>query len=402
MILYVVNVAVPTISIPILSHSSIIWVNFCTLHPRKPLTSLYTPMIKDTESRLQFDVIVVYNDLAATSPSDASYAGRTPFAKTGENFTYNKSYKYFLQYCKRQGLRAAFATTQDITGSGLFSAVWIFDKQWKRKKELAQTHLIFDKFSGFAIANVKKYALLMKHPKDIQLFHNEKVREIFGDKLYTFELFPEYAIPTVAIDLSSATRIDAAKKNLGAQLRRHSYPDDFIPNAYVLKDRNGAGGVNIFKVRPKTNLLKIGAKYPKVQFILQPFIQASGFRFGEHVRSIDLRVIICNGVSVQSYIRIAKKGEFRANAKQGGQVEYLTPKQIPKDVARMVRKINSKLPAQNSFYALDFIKSDAGHLYFIEGNATPGLNWYDDEDERRAKQLMRLIIQQLKTMMPIA
>lgn len=357
-------------------------------------------MNPDTDNRLQFDVIVVYNRKTAASARDESYTERAPFSKDGEHYSCNKSYKYFLQYCARQGLRAAFATTRDITGSGLFSSVWVFDKSWKRKKEVAQTHLVFDKFSGFAIANVKKYALLMTHPKDVQLFHNKKIREIFDDKLKTFTRFSEYAIPTVEIDLSSQKSIDEAKKKLNARLKRHSQPADFTVDKYVLKDRNGAGGVNIFKVHKKTDLLKIGKKFPHVNFILQPFIVANGFRFKEHLRSVDLRVIVCNGISVQSYIRIAKEGEFRANAKQGGTVQYLTPQMIPKDVLKMVKTINAKLPVQNSFYALDFIKSTNGHLYFIEGNSTPGLNWFDEADERRCKQLMRLIIKQLKTMMP--
>lgn len=357
--------------------------------------------ISPIQKPLEFDAIIVYTGRTALSAGDKTYTGRTPFAKHSSSFGYNKSYAYFLQHCKAQGLRAAFTTTNDISGPGLFSAVWIFEKTWKRKKQSAHTRLIFDKFSGLAAHNIKPTALLTSTPKEdkVHFFHDQKIREIFNNKLKTFTAFSEYAIPTVKIDLLSEKHITAAKKSLGLQLKNHKYRGDF-PETFVVKDQFGCGGTNVFKVKENKKLFSIGKKSGLISFILQPFIESSGFHFGKYVGNIDLRIIICNGVIVQSYIRIPKKGDFRANAQQGGEVVYLTHKMIPPDVIKMTAAINKKLPLQNSFYSLDFIKSSTGHLYFIEGDVTPGLNWFDEEDERHAKQLMRLIIKNLKTMVP--
>ncbi|EKD76065.1 MAG: ribosomal protein S6 modification enzyme, partial [uncultured bacterium] len=129
---------------------------------------------------------------------------------------------------------------------------------------------------------------------------------------------------------------------------------------------------------------------------LQPLIQASGFTIGEYTGNTDLRVILFSDKIIQSYLRIAKAGDFRANAQQGGKIMYLKLKQIPADVLKMTKGITKLLPVKTAFYALDFIKSNNGNLYFIEGNNRPGLNWYDNEDKKRAKQLIRLLVKDLQ------
>lgn len=344
---------------------------------------------------LQFDVIIVYDSAIASSANDPKYVGRTPFSKTGGRFSYGRSYEYFLKYCKQQGLRAAFATTQDIDGSGTFRAVWIFDKTWKRIKQQAESHLIYDKFSGATANNLKQFALLTGTTGKVHLFHSQKIRKIFDDKLKTFAAFSEYAIPTVKINVVSAKNITVAKKKLFSQLKKHKYTEDFT-DARVLKDQFGSGGKNVFKVHENKKIISIGKHAPLIYFVLQPLIKASNFETNITAGNADLRVIICNGKIVQCYVRTAKQGEFRANASLGGEVEYIEPKKIPRDVVKMSEAINKKLSVKHSFYALDFIKSSTGHLYFIEGNITPGINWFDEHDEWHAKQLMRLIIQDIK------
>ena len=101
---------------------------------------------------------------------------------------------------------------------------------------------------------------------------------------------------------------------------------------------------------------------------------------------------------MQSYVRTPEKGNFKANASLGATLKYIPTEKIPKDIKKMSNRINNRLTGENVFYALDFVKSDSGNLYFIEGNITPGLNWYDPEDEIRTKKLIRLIVKSLKKM----
>lgn len=345
----------------------------------------------------QFDVVVVYDGLMVEGASDTAYRGRTPFARTGEYFSYNQSYEYFLKYCKKVGIRAAFASTVDITSDGIFTDVWVYEKKWKRLRQQVDAKIVFDKFSHMNTFNKKYDAKLKKNPHGVRYFHNPFIREIFDNKLKTHAIFSQITIPTTEIDVQSSRTIADSIDALHAQIRQHKNADDF-GKSFVLKDQYGAGGMHVYKVKKAAELLKIGLEDALISYVLQPFIIANGFAFQNHPGSIDLRVIICNGKITDCYIRIAKKGEFRANASCGGEVEYIDTKKIPREVRKMTTLINSMLPIQDGFYALDFMKSSAGHLYFIEGNSTPGLTWFNAKDERQVKRFMRGLIEKIQVM----
>lgn len=344
---------------------------------------------------LQFDVLIVYNSSAAYSADDESYRGRTPFSKNEDSSSCNASYAYFLQQCRRQGLRAAFTTTQDIIGPGTFRSVWVFDTTWKRIKEQAHSVFVFDKFSHLH-ENRKLYKLLTS-TGEVQFFHSKKIRELFDNKLNTFSFLGKLAVPTVSIDLHSHKKITAAKNKLDQQSPAFHAIDD-RDKKYIIKDQFGAGGTCVFSAKKNTTFLSIGKKNPEVQFILQPHIDTSGFKIGKYTGNVDLRLIMSDAVIEQCYIRIPAAGEFRANASLGGKVVYLQDADIPKDVVTMAKKITKRLPTKSGLYALDFIKSSAGRLYCIEGNSTPGLNWFNPVDELYAKKMIRLIIHKIHTM----
>lgn len=341
-----------------------------------------------------FDIMIVYDAALAFSAADNSYHGLAPFAIDGEHANCNIAYQYFIQYCKEQNLTAAFTTTNDVNAAGQFNSIWTYTDNWERHQDIANGKVIFDKFSNLFPRNRKAANFLSAILKPLKLFHNQAMRVLFDNKLETYLKFPNYTIPTVKIDVLTEENISQAKRALSVQCEHHPYRDDFQTNL-VLKDQFGMGGTNIFKITNDNDFLHIPYN-PLTHFILQPFIKASGFNIAHCAGDTDLRVIICNNIIIQSYMRIAKAGEFRANAQQGGRVVYLNLSQIPPEVLLMVGEIKQHLPSKTALYALDFIKSDHGHLYFIEGNNSPGINWFDHEDETRAKQLIRIVVQNLK------
>lgn len=343
-----------------------------------------------------YDIIIIYEGDMAESAGDAAYHEKHPFS-IKKNNPYNESYSYFLEECAKQNVRAAFTTTNDIGLNGLCKTVWEYrEKKWHRITQRSQAKIFFDKFSQkkeltpFSIA-VKKSVAKMS------LFHNKKIRSIFDNKLKTSTLFLEHTVPTEFIDLSSQKKILLAQKKLDKKIALHSEHRDF-KKGYVLKDQFGSGGDLVFKTTKETDYAAIYKKHPLVSFVLQPFVTASGFQFGTTSGIIDLRVIVLNGTIIQSYIRSAKKKEFRANASYGGSVSYIPIEKIPQDVLDMTRAIHQTLKSKHSFYALDFMKSDSGNLYFIEGNITPGLNWFNKTDELYAKKLIRELIEEMKKM----
>lgn len=341
-----------------------------------------------------FDIMIIYDAHLAHSAADTSYREAAPFGKNDEYFNCNATYQYFIEYCREQGLMAAFTTTHDIAPSGKFTSCWTYTTAWERHNQTVNAKVIFDKFSNLLARNQAVYKLLTTILKPLPLLHNQAMRLMFDNKLATYAAFPGYTIPTVQVHSLSPADINQAKANLAKQCQVHPYRDDF-GNELVLKDQFGIGGNNIFKITSAADFAAVPAN-AGMHYILQPLINASGFSIAGYTGSSDLRVIICNHTIIQSYLRVAKEGEFRANAQQGGEVVYLTLDQIPADVLAMITEIKDQLPNKQALYTLDFIKSQHGHLYFIEGNNSPGLNWFDREDEAKAKQLIHLLVANLK------
>ncbi|HLD22079.1 MAG TPA: hypothetical protein VJB65_04215 [Patescibacteria group bacterium] len=346
---------------------------------------------------LKFDFIVVYSNTNTYSATNKKYTGTSPFSKKGNYASCNSAYEYLLQYSRRVGLHAAFSTVDDISGTGEFSSYWIFNKVWKRVQHTAQTFVIFDKFSNLTNVNASAYKMLIGTHNRIVLYHNHKVRTLFDNKLTTHSKLNQYMLPTVSIKLDSKKTISKAKKALKIQINNHLHTNDFT-HELILKDIFGGGGDHIYKIQTDARFKKIAADTADVQFLLQPFIHTSNFNTGKMNGLTDLRVIIGNNTMLQSYIRTAKKGDFRANIKQGGSIDYVPIHKIPQQVIDMIAQIQKSTDLKDALYTLDFICSQNGNLYLIEGNASPGLTWSNIEDEKRAKQLMRIIVKQLQMM----
>ncbi len=354
-----------------------------------------------------YDAIVVYSESIANSARDKQYREKSPFpSKDGHDGGHNDSYRCFLLRCKKMGIKAVFATSKDIIAPGLFQSFWTYDKKWVRNYSKAYSRVLFDKFTPSTIKRKNKLKLLTSS-KSIYTFNNKKMKDIFQNKLNTYKYFKEFTMPTVEIVNLSKRKIILAKAKLDKLLKRHRCGVDFN-DSYIVKDKTGAGGFRIYKVDfDKFGFAEILKHHKlnkkKFSYILQPFINCNkGFVFGKYCGLIDLRVIFLNHKIVQTYIRIAKKGKFKCNEHQDGNLVYMPIKIIPKNVLVMARKIIKKLDAklnlEHSLYALDFMRSNNGNLYFVEGNSNPGIDWNHRKkiNEIKSKELINLIVDELK------
>lgn len=246
-------------------------------------------MINTDKKAIVFDLIIVYSSLnynKATSPEDL---GKFPFSSQGDSDIYNESYQYFLLQCEAAGIKAAFTTSKDIIGPGLFQKFWTYDTQWTRNHEKAYAQVIFDKFTPKNDAQEERLELLTSSPS-IFMFNNEEITALFQNKLDTFNYFKEFAIPTVEITDPSQEGIILAKASVDKLLENHRYEDDFN-DGYIIKDATGAGGFNIHKVEFNSSGIKeilknytiAQKKKKRLTYILQPFINCvTGFVFKDY------------------------------------------------------------------------------------------------------------------------
>ena len=95
---------------------------------------------------------------------------------------------------------------------------------------------------------------------------------------------------------------------------------------------------------------------------------------------------------------MAQANDFRCNAHAGGSIKYFRKNELPPTVILQARKIFTALGKNASLYSLDFIMSNNGNIYLLEGNTGPGLNWSltNREDKIGAQRLIRIIVKQLK------
>jgi len=356
----------------------------------------------------QYDLLIVYSASKANSAQDLTYLEKNPFSSEGDCSIYNDSYSYFLQECKKLGLKAAFTTSKDVIGPGLFQSFWTYDDSWVKHNDKIFSKIIFDKFTPISKAEENQFKLMFSD-KSIFTFNNKVIYDMFTNKLCTYDFFKEFTVPSILIDNFSRQDVLLATIKLKELLSNHEYKIDFN-SELILKDLTGAGGYRIHKINLENGCDEIIKHYesdkkekPNLKYLLQPFINCTkGFVFDKYKGMIDLRIIMLNKEIIQTYIRISKENDFKCNEHQGGDLIYIEKEDIPSDVINIVEKIihkfSSKVNLEHSLYALDFIKSNNGTIYFIEGNTNPGIDWNHNKkiNELKSKELINIIVNELK------
>lgn len=342
-------------------------------------------------SKTVFDVLVVYSGSIALSANRPENI-KLPFRQTKVRNHYNNAYAYFLESCEDLGLSAAFSTSSDIIDAGTCNSYWQYTKgSWKKVRKACFSKQIFDKFSPITHKKIRGRNLLFS-ADEVQPFNNEYLASLLSDKLETYKRYPNETIPTVVVDGTSQEAVNMAIKKLRSLLKEHRNTADFT-KGIIVKDRFGSGGNNIYKVNSRfaSTITEIVKRKNSLSFVLQPFVKfQNGYSYDEVTTATDIRLIYQNSKLVQTYIRRAKTDDFRCNAHQGGSSLYVKFKDVPKKVLVEAKKIATDLSFENSLFALDFIMSDLGNVYFLEGNIRPGIYWDLNSkiEERMSKKLI--------------
>lgn len=346
-----------------------------------------------------FDALIVYSERLATSANSLSGDIPAPFAKESSTETYNIFYGYFLKVCRRYHLKAAFTTSADITGAGRCNSFWIFEnKSWVKVRESGYSKVIFDKFSPVNQKIMTSRDLLFSSG-GVKPFNDPHLFNLFFDKQKTHKKLHKFSIPTVTVENGTRESINKACKRLKARIKKHPQQNDFS-DEIIMKDRFGMGGRNVykFKVGQHRKMMASMNKHKEISFIIQPFVKFDkGFSYQNCLVPTDIRLIYFGKKIIQTYLRMAKPGEFRCNEHQGGLLKYISKNEVPMDVVANSNKIANFLNKKDSLFTLDFIISNNGNVYLLEGNTGPGLDWNLSlkENELEAKRLIRFIVKEL-------
>ena len=346
-----------------------------------------------------FDVLIVYSEKLANSANSLSEDVTAPFAKGSNSESCNLVYSYFLKTCQKNNLKAAFTTSADIVEAGLVRSYWLFkNKTWIKIRRTGFSKLIFDKFSPVSKSRKINRNLLFSS-KRVRPFNNPYLFDLCFDKQKTYNKLHKFSIPTVTIKNSTRQEVIKARKLLKEKMAKHQNKTDFS-REIVMKDRFGAGGINVYKFTANQSNMMIATmkKHKKISFIIQPFVKFNkGFSYKNSLVSTDIRLVYLGNKIVQTYIRMAKKGEFRCNEHTGGFLKYIPKNEVPSKVLAVSRNIAKILNNKSSLFALDFIISNNGNVYLLEANTGPGLDWNLSikENEIESKKLIRIIIKEI-------
>src|SRR4030042_2040156 len=346
-----------------------------------------------------FDVLIVYSERLAISANSVSEDVTAPFAKGSGSESYNLVYGYFLKTCRKNNLNVAFTTSADIVGAGKCQSYWLFENEtWIKTPKTGFSKLIFDKFSPTG-KSIKINRHLLFSSGRVRPFNNPCLFNLCFDKQKTYNKLHKFSIPTVTIDNRTRKGVDKECKALKEKIARHPYKDDFSEEI-IMKNRFGAGGRNVYKFKASQFNMMITSikKHKKISFVIQPFVKFDkGFSYQNSSVSTDIRLIYLGKKIVQTYIRMAKKGDFRCNEHKGGLLKYIPKNEVPSKVVAVSRNIAKILDKRSSLFALDFIISNNGNIYLLEANTGPGLDWNLSikENEIEAQKLVRIIIKEL-------
>lgn len=345
-----------------------------------------------------FDVLIVYSSSSAGSAKDAKI-GDNPFTKSVSQQLYAEPYAYLLKQCQKSNLKAAFTTLNDIVGPGLTSSYWTYDSLgWKSHRSIAKAQIIFDKCSPRTSIQISQRKLLFGSSKIIP-FNESGLYDLFFDKLALHDLLYSVTIPSVEVKMGDRESGETAAARLEIIKSVHDNRVDF-GQGYVLKDRFGSGGNSIYQI-PANNpalITEIVSKNPKTQFILQPMLLfTKGFRYKNLKKRTEIRLIFMKDKLIQVYLRIAAPNQFLCNGHRGARLVYIPNSRVPTKVRLAAENTIAMLPSHQSLYSLDFVVSDKGNPYLLEGNTGPGLNWdiNDRDDIAGAKKIMRAIVAEL-------
>ncbi|MBP9702634.1 hypothetical protein KBD69_03015 [Candidatus Woesebacteria bacterium] len=346
-----------------------------------------------TATRL--DLLILYNGNTAWSAASKT---KQPFPLKSINNPCNIAYSYFLDYCRSIGFNAGFSTSSDIIGPGLCSSYWIYQgNTWQKVNKPCQSNVVYDKFSPKNEADLSRQSLFFS--RGIKRYNSEQISQIFFDKNNTHSSLLSHTIPTVAITKPTLSAIKLATTLLTGLAKTGILAGDFGQD-FILKDRYGAGGWHVYKissVNSTKEIQKVMYANQKTSFILQPFaLFDRGFVYDNAAVPTDIRMIYLGGQFLFSYLRFPKSGDFRCNEHQGGSSVYIKESEIPLNIKVKADLIADSLKTK-ALIALDFIVTNSGTPYLIEGNTGPGLSWDQNNKKEvfKGKKLIRGIVDQL-------
>lgn len=282
---------------------------------------------------------------------------------------YRKSYSDFMKHAERYFAVYYVRGKKTYLGQGGFRKGFRFHKgAFTPHYEPIYARIIYNKTTLYANGG-----------RSWNIVNKWRLYQITHDKWKSYTIFKKFMKPTYRI--KSRNDFNTALKKIRTPIA-------------VFKPIKGTEGKGIV-IKPKRIMTRYMKKYDG---ILQEFIDTSQGIPGIHRTLHDMRILIMDGKIIQTYIRIPKKGSYRANIARGGHMKEIEKKNLPQTIKPIINAIDKRFKRYgHRIYAVDF-GFENGIPYLIEINPQPGLPY--PEWPRYYKTWHRELIRTLRAATP--
>lgn len=261
------------------------------------------------------------------------------------------AYKDIIASLEAKGPRVVIVRADSYQGKGVFSQYFrIEEDEVIKHDEPVTVDLIWNRDNENTIPVIHD-CLVLNHPD---------FDELCTDKYKTAQQFPDISPKTDYVHSYEQYRNTIALWHL---------PED---TRIVLKKNYLHSGRGIF-ILPLSDIHE-GLYDDWSDILVQQFVESSdglpGISDGRH----DLRVYVLSGIPAAGMVRVAKEGEFLANADYGSTLFTVDVDQIEQEVLDHVAYINKNaVQYEPTIYGADFLKGNDGKYYLVELNSRVGL-----------------------------
>jgi glutathione synthase/RimK-type ligase-like ATP-grasp enzyme len=247
---------------------------------------------------------------------------------------YWQGYQDLLFALKERGAKAYFTTDNNsYKDYGLFETAYTTDVKTdvnglKPVKNVVMD-LVFDRgsFIGRNVASLNP-AILLK---------------IGMDKTLMYKHFADYQ-PFSVICHSKDEVLAAFDKIEGEKI--------------VVKDPTSfGGGYGVYIGSREKVLQQIPDTYP---LLVQEFFDTSAGVPGQVAGVHDMRLSVCGGKIIGSYIRKAQEGSLHSNVSKGGTMHFFDVSQVPAELVELVQDIDLLFARWPRYYSIDFMYTAKG------------------------------------------
>ncbi len=296
-----------------------------------------------------------------------------PFKTRGEN----EGYAHLLDVALESGINLVLAHPDCCAGKTVAS-------HWRREAtawhsgETIEFDAVWDR--DCRVTREKQPLFSEFTRQEVPLLNNWEFERFVSDKHQNFYMLPD-RVPFGVCISRSTDGIHGVNRAVEI-FRQSTLHSDLTTDRLMLKPRTSyaSEGIVVIEGAREVQADEVDSRF---EYLLQGFLETGAGvpELGITSRH-DLRVIVCDGKPILSYMRCPSEGNVVSNVAAGGSLHYVQLDALPSEVLSLVAEVDKQLSEYSArLYAIDMGRGKSGRWWLFEINARPGFTWDSENAE---------------------